>query len=72
MRQHAFHDQQFYDAAGRPTETVLAKEMLQGDPPQLKPLRREQQYRTWYNIAFDENDLFESPPSQRRNMRTLH
>ncbi|WP_095144914.1 SpvB/TcaC N-terminal domain-containing protein [Pseudomonas sp. Irchel s3b6] len=72
MRQHAFHDQQFYDAAGRPAETVLAKKMLQGDPPQLKPLRREQQYRTWYNIAFDENDLFEPPPAQRRTMRTLH
>ncbi len=68
MRQHAYHDQQFYDAAGRPTETVLAKKMLQGNPPQEKPLRREQQYRTWYNIAFDENDLFDPPPiAQRRS-----
>ena len=66
MRQHAFHDQQFYDAAGRPTETVLAKKMRQGNPPQEKPLRREQHYRTWYNIAFDENDLFDPPPTQQR------
>ncbi|TVT79434.1 SpvB/TcaC N-terminal domain-containing protein [Pseudomonas sp. H3(2019)] len=72
MRQHAYHDQQFYDAAGRPTETVLAKKMRQGNPPQEKPLRREQQYRTWYNIAFDENDLFEPPFEPRRNTRTLH
>ncbi|KQZ91899.1 SpvB/TcaC N-terminal domain-containing protein [Pseudomonas sp. Root562] len=66
MRQHAFHDRQFYDAAGRPTETVLAKKMLQGDPPQAKPLRRQQHYRTWYTIAFDENDLFDPPPTEQR------
>ncbi|MBC3778131.1 SpvB/TcaC N-terminal domain-containing protein [Pseudomonas sp. SWRI99] len=68
MRRHLFHDQQFYDAAGRPTETVLAKQMLQGDPPVLKPLRRETWYWIWCNVAFDENDLFEPPPEQgRRN-----
>ncbi|WP_339545651.1 SpvB/TcaC N-terminal domain-containing protein [Pseudomonas sp. RA_35y_Pfl2_P32] len=66
MRQHAYHDQQFYDAAGRPSETVLARKMLQGNPPQAIPLRREQHYRTWYTIAFDENDLFDPPPEQRR------
>lgn len=66
MREHAFHDQQFYDAAGRPTETVLAKKMLQGNPPILKPLRREIWYWTWCNVAFDENDLFEAAPEQRR------
>ena len=66
MRQHAFHDQQYYDAAGRPTETVLAKKMLQGDPPVLKPLRRQTWYWIWCNVAFDENDLFEAPPEQRR------
>lgn len=66
MRQHAFHDQQFYDAAGRPTETVLAKKMLQGNPPALKHLRREIRYWIWCNVAFDENDLFEPPPEQRR------
>jgi hypothetical protein len=66
MRQHAYHDQQFYDAAGRPTEIVLAKKMLQGNSEELKPLRREQQYRTWYTIAFDENDLFDPPPVKQR------
>lgn len=72
IRETGYHDQQFYDAAGRPTHTVLAKKMLQGDPPQEKPLRREQRYRTWYTIAFDENDLFDPPPVQRRNNWTLH
>jgi len=66
MRVHAFHDQQFYDAAGRPTETILAKNMLQGIPPQMKPLRRETWYWIWCNVAFDENDLFEPPPEQPR------
>jgi hypothetical protein len=66
MRQHAFHDQQFYDAAGRPTETVLAKKMLQGNPATLKPLRRAIWYWIWCNVAFDENDLFEPPPEERR------
>jgi len=64
MRQHAYHDQQFYDAAGRPTETVLAKQMLQGNPPELKPLRREMWYWVWSTVAFDENDLFDPPPAQ--------
>jgi hypothetical protein len=45
---------------------VLAKKMLQGNPPEEKPLRREQRYRIWYTIAFDENDLFDPPPVQRR------
>ena len=66
MREHAFHDQQFYDAAGRPTETVLARQMLQGNPPTLKPLCRAIWYWIWCNVAFDENDLFEPPPEQRR------
>ncbi|AIL61797.1 SpvB/TcaC N-terminal domain-containing protein [Pseudomonas alkylphenolica] len=64
MRQHAYHDQQFYDAAGRPTETVLAKKMLQGNPPELKSLRREMWYWVWSTVAFDENDLFDPPPAQ--------
>ncbi|MCP1499759.1 hypothetical protein J2Y86_004466 [Pseudomonas migulae] len=72
MRKHAYHDQQFYDAAGRPTETVLAKKMLQGNPAQLKPLRREMWYWIWCTVAFDENDLFEPPPKKRRNNETLH
>lgn len=74
LRKVAYHDQQFYDAAGRPTHTVLAKKMLQGEPAQMKNLRREQQYRCWYTIAFDENDLFEPPPeAKKRNpWTTLH
>jgi hypothetical protein len=72
IRESGYHDQQFYDAAGRPTHTVLAKKMLQGNPPEEKPLRREQRYRTWYTIAFDENDLFEPPPAQRRSNWTIH
>jgi len=71
MRQSAFHDQQFYDAAGRPTETVLARKMLQGDPPQMLPLRRRVWYWVWCNVAFDENDLFEPPPEQKRTRMRL-
>ncbi len=66
IRESGFHDQQFYDAAGRPTHTVLAKKMPQGEHSELKPLRREQRYRCWYTIAFDENDLFDPPPTQRK------
>lgn len=75
IREAGYHDQQFYDAAGRPTHTVLAKTMKQGSPPAFKPLRREQRYRTWYTIAFDENDLFDPPKpveATPRNNRTLH
>jgi hypothetical protein len=72
IRETGYHDQQFYDAAGRPTHTVLAKKMLQGDPPQEKPLRREQRYRTWYTIAFDENDLFDPPHAKRQTNWTIH
>ncbi|MGH8421781.1 MAG: SpvB/TcaC N-terminal domain-containing protein, partial [Pseudomonas fluorescens] len=45
IRESGYHDQQFYDAAGRPTHTVLAKKMPQGEHSELKPLRREQRYR---------------------------
>ncbi|TWC55256.1 insecticide toxin TcdB-like protein [Pseudomonas sp. SJZ080] len=73
MRQHAFHDKQFYDAAGRPTKTILARKMLQGNPAELKPLRREIWYWIWCTVAFDENDLFDPPPdATRRTNRTLH
>jgi hypothetical protein len=72
IRESGYHDQQFYDAAGRPTHTVLAKKMAQGENSELKPLRREQRYRTWYSIAFDENDLFDPPPEKRRANMTLH
>jgi len=72
IRESWYHDQQFYDAAGRPTHTVLAKKMLQGNPPEEKPLRREQRYRCWYTIAFDENDLFDPPQKQKKSIWTLH
>ncbi|WPN46204.1 SpvB/TcaC N-terminal domain-containing protein [Pseudomonas sp. P8_241] len=73
LRQFAYHDQQFYDAAGRPTQTVLAKKMPQGENSELKPLRREQCYRCWYDLFFDENDLFDpTPPVKTRNGWTLH
>ncbi|MGZ9740514.1 SpvB/TcaC N-terminal domain-containing protein [Pseudomonas sp. GNP012] len=75
IREAGYHDQQFYDAAGRPTHTVLAKKMLQGTPPEEKPLRREKRYRTWYIIESDENDNFDPPKpveETRRINRTLH
>lgn len=73
IRDSGYHDQQFYDAAGRPTHTILAKKMEQGPNRELLPLRQEQRYRCWYTIAFDENDLFVPPPPPRkRNGWTLH
>ncbi|MHC8290997.1 SpvB/TcaC N-terminal domain-containing protein [Pseudomonas sp. XS1P51] len=75
LRAFAYHDQQFYDAAGRPTHTILAKKMEQGENSELRPLRREQRYRCWYTIAFDENDLFDPPPTRPPtiwNNWTLH
>jgi hypothetical protein len=36
LRVFAYHDQQFYDAAGRPTHTILAKKMPQGENSELK------------------------------------
>ncbi|MDP1045237.1 hypothetical protein Q6332_29735, partial [Klebsiella pneumoniae] len=49
LRQHGYHDKQFYDPLGRPTNTVLAKEGY---------LRRVT-YRGWYTINEDENDTYE-------------
>lgn len=73
LREFLFHDQQFYDAAGRPTKTILAKKMEQGPDSELLPLRREQRYRCWYRIDYDENDLFDPPPAKKkRGYRTLH
>lgn len=66
MRTHALHDRQFYDTIGRPTRTLLAKQMLQGNPPQLRPLSREMWYWLWTTVAFDENDLFDEPVPQKR------
>lgn len=73
MRRHAYHDRQFYDAAGRLTETVLAREMLQGNPATMKPLRRALWYWIWCTVAFDENDLYEPPAAPtKKNPWTLH
>ncbi|MBV4452394.1 MULTISPECIES: SpvB/TcaC N-terminal domain-containing protein [Pseudomonas] len=71
MRAHALHDQHFYDARGRLVSTLLAKTMLQGDPPQQRPLRREIWYWLWNNVMFDENDLFDAPPTKQRQPREL-
>jgi len=73
LREVQYHDRQFYDPLGRPTETILAKKMPQGPNAELKPLRREMWYRTWYTAAFDENDNFDPPPAKKRkNPWTLH
>ncbi|WP_392890994.1 SpvB/TcaC N-terminal domain-containing protein [Pseudomonas migulae] len=73
LRAVAFHDTQLYDAAGRPTETILAKKMEQGPDSELLPLRQEYRYRCWYTAFFDANDLFDPPPvKKKKGYRTLH
>ncbi|EJM65724.1 virulence plasmid B protein [Pseudomonas sp. GM50] len=59
LREHAYYDEQFYDAAGRPTRTLLAK----------KPLREEKQYRCWYEIFFDANDTYEEAMAEWNEAR---
>ena len=61
LRKTGYHDQQFYDPAGRPTRTLLAK----------KPLRQEVWYRTWYTIAFDENDTYEQAMAEMQATQTV-
>ena len=46
--EHSYHDRQFYDALGRPTETWTAAGWL-----------RRQRYMPWYSISEDENDTAE-------------
>ncbi|WP_346832456.1 SpvB/TcaC N-terminal domain-containing protein [Pseudomonas abietaniphila] len=48
VREHWYHDKQFYDPLGRPTETWTAKGWL-----------RRTTYQTWYTISEDENDTAE-------------
>lgn len=73
LREFLYHDQQFYDAAGRPTVIILAKKMEQGPDSELLPLRQEYRYRCWYSAFFDANDLFDPPPiKKKRGLRTLH
>lgn len=56
MRDHGYHDKQFYDPLGRPTITLTAKGWM-----------RRLTYRTWYSISEDENDTAEEViEAQRR------
>ncbi|WP_349969702.1 SpvB/TcaC N-terminal domain-containing protein [Pseudomonas caspiana] len=54
MRDHAYHDKQFYDPLGRPTITITAKGWM-----------RRITYRTWYTISEDENDTAEEVEAAR-------
>ncbi|VVO43523.1 SpvB/TcaC N-terminal domain-containing protein [Pseudomonas fluorescens] len=48
FRKHGYHDKQFYDAPGRPTETWLANGWM-----------RRMTYCSWYHYLEDENDTQE-------------
>ena len=52
--EHGYHDLQFYDALGRPTETWTAAGWL-----------RRQRYTPWYSISEDENDTAEEVLAMR-------
>lgn len=52
--EHGYHDLQFYDALGRPTETWTAAGWL-----------RRQRYAPWYSISEDENDTAEEVLAMR-------
>ena len=52
--EHSYHDLQFYDALGRPTETWTAAGWL-----------RRQRYTPWYSISEDENDTAEEVLAMR-------
>jgi hypothetical protein len=54
VREHWYHDKQFHDPLGRPTETWTAKGWL-----------RRTTYVGWYNIAEDENDTAEEVNARR-------
>jgi len=54
MRNHGYHDKQFYDPLGRPTITITAKGWM-----------RRLTYRTWYTISEDENDTAEEVEASR-------
>lgn len=55
LRREAYHDQQYYDPLGRPTETWTAAGWL-----------RRVRYLTWYNINEDENDTAEEVENLRK------
>jgi hypothetical protein len=52
--EHGYHDLQFYDALGRPTQTWTAAGWL-----------RRQRYTPWYSISEDENDTAEEVLAMR-------
>ena len=52
--EHGYHDRQFYDALGRPTETWTAAGWL-----------RRQRRTPWYSISEDENDTAEEVLAMR-------
>ncbi|MDH0746399.1 toxin [Pseudomonas sp. GD03842] len=54
VRELWYHDKQFYDPLGRPTESWTAKGWL-----------RRTTYRNWYSIAEDENDTAEEVNARR-------
>ncbi|WP_062383979.1 SpvB/TcaC N-terminal domain-containing protein [Pseudomonas abietaniphila] len=54
VRALRYHDKQFYDPLGRPTETWTAKGWL-----------RRTTYLTWYTISEDENDTAEEVNARR-------
>jgi len=58
LRKSAYHDQQYYDPLGRPTETWTAAGWL-----------RRVRYLTWYTISEDENDTAEEVQNRRKLTR---
>ncbi len=53
MRQHGYHDRMFYDALGRPIQTINALGHLAFDV--LHP---------WFKLSYDYNDTEEPPPAR--------
>ncbi|MFM9381943.1 SpvB/TcaC N-terminal domain-containing protein [Pseudomonas sp. UV AK001] len=53
MRQHGYHDRMFYDALGRPIQTINALGHLAFDV--LHP---------WFKLSYDFNDTDDSPPAR--------
>lgn len=53
MRKHGYHDQMFYDALGRPIQTINALDYLAFDI--LHP---------WFKLSYDFNDTDDTPPSK--------
>lgn len=53
MRKHGYHDRMFYDALGRPIQTINALGYLAFDI--LHP---------WFKLSYDFNDTDDTPPSK--------